>query len=179
MQNFGRENLDDSTCTRKFIRLFHHQSFTLYGNLLTQISSCTGRLQVENVLVYLFKHNMSHICSLWSESIHDERSCNLSSCSVDSNYSTSCTGKSQPKNTHVILNMKHILTDLNQYTTAMHLVIILTDDAIKHTCIWPLGWCNNIRHKIHWHLFSDFSPFGSPVKEKGKQWRMKGLTIAQ
>ena len=32
---------------------------------------------------------------------------------------------------------------------------------------------------IHQHLFSDFSPFHSPVKEKGKQGRMKGLTIAQ
>ena len=29
---------------------------------------------------------------------------------------------------------------------------------------------------IHQHLFSDFLPFRSPVKEKGKQGRMKGLT---
>ena len=32
------------------------------------------------------------------------------------------------------------LADLNQYTTATHLilgVIILMDDAIKYTCIWP------------------------------------------
>ena len=27
---------------------------------------------------------------------------------------------------------------------------------------------------IHWHLFSDFLPFHSPVKEKGKHGRMKG-----
>ena len=32
---------------------------------------------------------------------------------------------------------------------------------------------------IHRHLFSDFSPFYSPVKEKGKQGRMKVLTMAQ
>ena len=29
-----------------------------------------------------------------------------------------------------------ILADLNQYTAVTRLVIILTDDAIKHTCIW-------------------------------------------
>ena len=30
--------------------------------------------------------------------------------------------------------------DLNTYTTAMRLMaIILTDDAIKHTCVWPLA----------------------------------------
>ena len=32
---------------------------------------------------------------------------------------------------------------------------------------------------IHQHLFSDFSPFCSKVKEKGKQGRMKGLTLMQ
>ena len=32
---------------------------------------------------------------------------------------------------------------------------------------------------IHRHLFSDFSPFRSPIKEKGKQGRMKGHTRAQ
>ena len=37
----------------------------------------------------------------------------------------------------------------------------------------------SISHTIHRHLFSDFSPFRSPVKEKGKQGRMKGLTMAQ
>ena len=30
--------------------------------------------------------------------------------------------------------------DLNPYTTAMRLMaMILTDDAIKHTCVWPLA----------------------------------------
>ena len=32
-----------------------------------------------------------------------------------------------------------ILADLNRYTTATRLVIILTDDAIKHTYAWPLA----------------------------------------
>ena len=34
-----------------------------------------------------------------------------------------------------------------------------------------------ISHAIHHHLFSNLSPFCSPVKEKGKQWRMKELTM--
>ena len=58
------------------------------------------------------------------------------------------------------------------------LVIILMDDAIKYTCIWPHGIIS-ISPTIHRHLFSDFSPFHLPVKEKEKQWRMKGLTMAQ
>ena len=37
----------------------------------------------------------------------------------------------------------------------------------------------SVRRTIHQHLFSNFSPFRLPVKEKGKQWRMKGLTMAQ
>ena len=37
----------------------------------------------------------------------------------------------------------------------------------------------SISHTIHQHLFSDFSPFNSPVKEKGKQGRMKGFTMVQ
>ena len=32
---------------------------------------------------------------------------------------------------------------------------------------------------IHRHLFIDFSPFRSPVKEKGNEGRMKELTRAQ
>ena len=34
-------------------------------------------------------------------------------------------------------------------------------------------------HTIHRHFFSGFSRFRSPVKEKGKQGRMKGLTMLQ
>ena len=62
-----------------------------------------------------------------------------------------------------------ILADLNQYKAAMCLLIILTDDAIKQTCIWPLTW----------HKYNDFSPFHLPVKEKRKHWRMKGLGMVQ
>ena len=51
--------------------------------------------------------------------------------------------------------------------------------AVKYTCIWPLAWCISINRTIHQHLFSDFSPFHSSVKEKGKQGKMKGLTMAQ
>ena len=71
--------------------------------------------------------------------------------------------------------------DLNSYTTAMRLMaIILTDDAIKHTCVWPLAWRNKWKpYNSSTPLQSDFSPFRSPVKEKGKQGRMKGLTRAQ
>ena len=54
--------------------------------------------------------------------------------------STSCIGISQPKNTHIGKSQHEtILADLNRYMTATRLVIILTDDAIKHTCIWPLA----------------------------------------
>ena len=37
----------------------------------------------------------------------------------------------------------------------------------------------SISHTIYRHLISNFSPFCSPVKEKGKQWRIKGLTMEQ
>ena len=73
-----------------------------------------------------------------------------------------------------------ILADLNRYTTATRLVIILMDDAIKHTCTF--GHYRDVISKsrtIHRHLFSSLSPFRSPIKEKGKQGRMKGLTRAQ
>ena len=61
-----------------------------------------------------------------------KQSSNLSSYSLDGDFSTTCIGKSQPKNKHVSLNMDHP-ADLNQYTAATLLVTILTDDAIKDT----------------------------------------------
>ena len=94
---------------------------------------------------------------------------NLLSYCLDSDFSISNIGKSQPKNWHYKFQHKIILADLNQYMTATCLVIILADDAIKHTCICPLAS----------HLFSNFSPFHSPVKKKEKQWRMKGLIMIQ
>ena len=56
-------------------------------------------------------------------------------------------------------------------------LLISMDDPIKHTCHWPLAWRISISFTIHWHLFNNFSPFHSPVKEKGKQWRMKELAM--
>ena len=54
----------------------------------------------------------------------------------------------------------------------LHLLIILLDDAIKHTCIWPLAWRN--KYKPYSSLTPhNFSPFHLPVKEKRKQGRMK------
>ena len=46
--------------------------------------------------------------------------------------------------THITfkLSTEAILADLNRYTAAMRLVIILTNDTIKHTCIWPFAWRN-------------------------------------
>ena len=63
--------------------------------------------------------------------------------------------------------------------TATRLVIILTDDAIKHAYVWPLISVTYVISKsrtIHRYLFNDFSPFPSPVEEKGKQGRIIGLT---
>ena len=62
--------------------------------------------------------------------------------------------------------------------TAMRLVIILTDDAIKHSAFGHERDIISKSRAIHQHLFSDFSPIHSPLKEKGKQGRMKGLTRA-
>ena len=47
---------------------------------------------------------------------------------------TSCIGISQSKNMHIRKSQHEtILADLNRYTTAMCLEIILIDGAIKHT----------------------------------------------
>ena len=59
----------------------------------------------------------------------------------------------------------------------MCLVIILTDDAIKYTCTWPLAWRNkyklyNSSTPLQWFLTFLFTS-----QEKGKQWSMKGLMI--
>ena len=57
--------------------------------MFTQRSSCIVRLQVEKPVGILFKH--------------------------DNDFSSSCIGKSQPKNTHNKSQHETILTDLNQY----------------------------------------------------------------
>ena len=106
---------------------------------------------------------------------------NLSSLySLDSDFSSSCIGKSQPKNMYNIsINMKPSwLTWIVQGNNVLgNNFNGWCNQAHMHL---PLAWHNKyISHTIHWHLFSDFSPFRSPVKEEGKQWRMKGLIIAQ
>ena len=58
---------------------------------------------------------------------------------------------------HISLNMK---------------VSLLTWIIIQQKCL-------SINHTIHQHLFSNISPFHSLIKEKGKPWRMKGLTMVQ
>ena len=60
---------------------------------------------------------------------HRTRLIAILAAAVLSNHSQEHAYKSQQKTT---------LADLNQYTAKMCLVIILTDDGIKYTCIWPL-----------------------------------------
>ena len=125
--------------------------------------------RIEHV-AYFVVRDMNLYMMKWSS--------NLSSYSLDTNFSSSCIGKITAQEHSYNSQHETLLADLNRYTAAMHLVIILTDDAIKHTHIWPLTRRDKSR-TIHSLLFSIFSPFHSPVKGKGKQWRMKGLTMAQ
>ena len=53
------------------------------------------------------------------------------------------------------------------------------DDTINYMCIWHQSDVMSISPIIHWHLFSDFSSFHSPVKEINKQRRIMGLPMAQ
>ena len=67
----------------------------------------------------------------------------LSLYSLDSDFSSSCIGN--PKNNYKNLNMKSSWLTLNRYTTKTYLAIILTNDAIKYMCIWPLALCNKYK----------------------------------
>ena len=98
-----------------------------------------------------------------------KRSSKLSSYSLDSN---SFIGISQPKNKS---QHETILSNLNRSMVVTRLEIILMDDAIEHMHV-QLHEVMSKSHTIHRCLFSDFSPLCSPVKEKGKQERVKGLT---
>ena len=111
------------------------------NNMLTQRSSCIGRLQVEKrVAKSICSSIICYIFVVCDVNQYMSRSSNLSLYSLNSNFSTSCIGKAQPKNAHIRKSQHEtILADLNRYTTAMRLVIILMDDAIKHMCIWPLA----------------------------------------
>ena len=61
-----------------------------------------------------------------------KKSSNLSSHSLDSDFSSSCIGKSQPKNTYTYrYQHETILANLNQYMAMTHLVIILMDDELS------------------------------------------------
>ena len=80
-------------------------------------------------------------CSSWHKSVHGENNLSIYrpihlimilAATVLANYSPRTPYKSQ---------YKTILADLNWYKAkTLCLVIILTDDAIKYTCIWPLVW---------------------------------------
>ena len=66
-----------------------------------------------------------------------KQSSNLSLYSLDSDFSTICIGRSKAQEHAYRSKHETILADLNRYTTARRLIIILMDDAIKHTCVWP------------------------------------------
>ena len=87
-------------------------------------------------------------CSSWCESVATwwKQSTNLSSYTLDNNFTSSCISKSQPRNMHIHKSQHEtILADLNWYTAKTSLVIILMDDAIKYTCFWPLAWHNKYK----------------------------------
>ena len=73
------------------------------------------------------------------------------------------------------IHSKHVFSMM----TTMRLVIILMDDAINHTCIWWLAWCNKYKPYNSSTPLQRFLTFLLQVKGKGKQGRMKGLTIVQ
>ena len=75
------------------------------SHLLTQRSSCIGRLQLEkHVSLFVQALNVTYfVVRDVNRYVHDERSFNLSLYSLDG---TSYIGISQPKNTHISLNMK-------------------------------------------------------------------------
>ena len=65
------------------------------------------------------------------------------------------------------------------HDTTLHLLIILTDDAIKYTCIWPLAWCKkyksyNSSTPLQWFLTLLFT--NQREREARKD---EGLTMAQ
>ena len=97
-------------------------------------------------------------------------------CVFDNNFSSSCNGKSWPKNMHVSLNMKSPCLPESAHRRTLHLLIILTDDAIKHTCIWPLVWCNIYKPHILSLPLQLFLTFSFTIQ---REWGMKGLTMMQ
>ena len=149
--------------------------------MLTQRSSCIGRLQVE-------KH-VSWLVEAWNVTyfiVHEVNqymvkriygSINLSWYVLDINFISSCIGTSQPKNMHLSLNIKS--SWLTWIGTRQKHCAWLTDDAIKYMCIWALVWCSKYKPYNSSTPLQHFLPFHSSVKEKGKQWRMKGFAMVQ
>ena len=95
---------------------------------------------------------------------------------LDNNFSSNCIVKSQPKNTHIHHNMK--LSWLTWISKRQKLCLLMYD-ATMYTCIWPFAWRKNINRYNSSTSLTNFSSFCSPVKEKQKQWRTKGLSIVQ
>ena len=101
--------------------------------------------------------------SIWWNNLPLYLSLNLWLYSLDNNFSSSCIGKSQPKNTHTSLNIKPSwLAWIGTPQKHACMVIILTDDAIKYISIWPLAWCNeyklyNSSASLQWDLTFSFA----------------------
>ena len=69
------------------------------------------------------------------------------------------------------------MADLNRYMTKTLHLLIMDDATFSHT--FSHLHDISIAITISQHLYSDFSPFHLPVKEKEKQWRMNGLNMVQ
>ena len=69
------------------------------------------------------------------------------------------------------------MVDLNRYMTKTLHLLIVDDATFSHT--FSHLHDISIVITISQHLYSHFSPFHLPVKEKEKQWRMKGLNMVQ
>ena len=69
------------------------------------------------------------------------------------------------------------MVDLNRYMTKTLHLLIVDDATFSHT--FSHLHDISIAITISQHLYSHFSPFHLPVKEKEKQWRMKGLNMVQ
>ena len=100
---------------------------------------------------------------------------------LDYDFNSTCIGRSQPKNMHTSLNMKPSwLTWIGTWKIILlFLLINLTDNAVKHTCIWTIVWRSKYKLYNSSTSFHQLFTFCSPAKEKEKQGRMKELTMAQ
>ena len=100
-----------------------------------------------------------------------KQSSNLLSYSLDSDFSTSCIGKSQPKNMHMSQHGT-IFGWLESIHGNNMLGNNLTDNAIKHKCIWWLVWCNKYKRYNSSTPLQQFLPFfvyQSKVNKKGER----------